>query len=267
MPQTPVIFTRLTRWDWLLLANFLADTFGDFFVQSTLILFLSDNLGASDGLAAAMLGAVAVFEALIMTFAGRILDTWPEDAPLLAMTYLKPVGAVALVCLLVVDLALKPYAGTRPSQALALFILLTIYAPAEVLGSLAHLLTVKRICEYRDDKAMPVLRPALYLMSYAVQQAGAILAYLGTTACRGWAGAAHPDLANRLVLGASAILFCVAATGAYWVNKALLTHDLLVPRVKPARLLGWRAGIDDAFDMCACDCSARYCKKMGGFVG
>lgn len=266
--SVPVPFRRLTRWDWLLLCNYLLDAYGDFLVQTTLLLFLSDNLGASDTLAPAMLAAMAVFEASIMTWpGGRMLDKWPENAPLLAVTYLKPVGAVALLLLLVTDILVMPTLGGRAAQAIALFVLLAMFAPSEVLSSLAHTLTITRICEHRDDKDNPVLRPALYYMTYAFAQVGAIFAYLTTVSFRIWAGVGSLYLANRMVLGTAVVLYVLSSMSSRAMHHALVRGGLLFPRLKTGEggmvdHVAWRSGIDDDFDMCAWDCTARYCRKM-----
>ena len=113
------------------------------------MIFLSDNLLATDGTAAGMKAAVVAFEATINFFLGRLLDSWPRDAPLRALTYLKPVGAVALVLVLVID-TLGLHGGLMdPTTALAstLVVLLSVFAPVEALGNQAFFLEAREFPE------------------------------------------------------------------------------------------------------------------------
>jgi len=273
----------LTWWDALLLFTYFLDTFGDFLAQGVMILFLSDNLHASDATAAGIKVAMIVFEAGLNFFLGRILDTWPRDAPLTALTYLKPVGATALLGLVAVDVTMAETAWMAPETALvlALVILTTLFAPSEAFGAQAFALEADRRAEVPGD----ALLQTLLTWGYGVMNAGAASAALVVLLWRN----VYEDraaMANRAVLCTAAGLYLAAAVVAHVAHKQLVAHCLVVPHIskrhdpwaaveppeaepivdlddeeRPPLYFATSEHPDDQWDPCAWDCSTTSCRQ------
>src|SRR5688500_2589880 len=253
----------LTRWDALVLLLRLVETYGDFLVSLTLLLYLTDNLHAAYTYAVFIKGGMTVNQAAVLFSAGRGLDVWPKDAPLLAHTYLQPVSAICLLLLIGVGMGTSwDPLSLSPSTALVLaqLILMSLYVASEALTSFAHNLTVDRICEQRDS--VPELRTALYVMSYGTVNAGALLANLTIDLCRSQLSTAAE--ANRVVLGIAVGCHLLTAGSAYLVHRALTRNALLFPRtlVRP-RHQEFQPGLgDDSFVPCEWDCSRESLRQI-----
>jgi hypothetical protein len=143
---SPSLWRYLRAWDVALFVVLFLDVFGDALASSMFVLLLEQNFRASSVLARAVKAAMLVFESGVMFAFGRALDQWPRDAPLLALTYTKPIGAAALAAVLALEWV---WGSTQTTMGLAMVVLLAAYAPSEAFGSMAARLTVQRVCEHR----------------------------------------------------------------------------------------------------------------------
>ncbi len=130
------------RWtDALLFLVFFIDTYGDTLVGAMLVLYLEANFNASGGLARAIKGVIQVTAAATSFFAGALLDSWPRDAPLLAISYTKPFGALAIGVVVLIDVA---GGGDLLHAMCAMAVLIVVFAPGRGHG---------RVCPTIDDYA------------------------------------------------------------------------------------------------------------------
>ena len=287
--KAPSLWRYLRAWDAVLFVVLFLDVVGDALASSMLVLLLEQNFRASSVLARATKAAMLVFESGVMFAFGRALDQWPRDAPLLALTYTKPVGAAALAAVLALEWA---WGSTQTTIGLTMVVLLAAYAPSEAFGSMAAQLTIKRVCEYRglaesDDAAAagygpdePVLthteaadlvRPVLFTFYYGVVNAAFFVALFIVFGVRNaWGASVHEQAgANRIVYLVAIAAYLVAAAAAWAMHRVLVAKGLLLPRgpSPSAGLDGEYALVDGggsggqagdslcAYDPCGWDCT------------
>lgn len=213
----------------LLLVCFV-DTFAEQLVWATLLLWLGENAGASNGAVAWVMGAVRIVDGLVMLVSGRYLDHWPSQGPIYLLVMTNPPRALLIVAIVALEWLGESAIPTSDGRfAVYATVLIVPYAIFDGLDALAFSLAINRQTQRQREERRALLSYAYGLGNLAAAAASFVTAWVRD--------AYELTLANRILL--------LMATGVWLVATALAA--VLAPHLQSqARPRGTGVEVRDA---------------------
>jgi hypothetical protein len=232
----------------LLLACFTLHTYAEMTVAQTIMLYLTENVGATNMTTQFLLGVVAIVHHAIALIAGPLLDQWPVAGPLRALSFTEPVRIVAVFAVLAIG-------RFEPVDASFTFVLIAaifvcVYAVADGLSSMAYLLSINSLVRFR----MPSMRPRILQLRHMLVNAAAIGSFCTTYFWR--SHVSPPSDANVCTIASGLVIWTLATIASTFLSCRL---ERKYTMVAASSLKGQLVGIHGA--ICAL-CDRRLLRRL-----
>jgi len=222
----------MNRWDAAVFTCMFFDLLGDATADGNLVIYLSDNFGASDRGAAFVVSLMGVAIQLYTIVFASVLDRLPRDGPMGTVIWTNGLGALILAAVVALDMLSRQFPAIRYAATIGAFvILIAFYTLAEALGSMAYDFYIVRSLKPRPGGRTEAL---MWRLAYGVPNA-ALAASSGLLLLDRWL-IEDARMANSVAMITAAILFAVVAVGAGVLHLKYLRHEtaLHAPRAAGA---------------------------------
>src|SRR5262245_1175941 len=122
---------RLQALDVIVLVIATLDMFAEQLIWSTLLLWLGDNLLATNYYISIVMGLTKTAAGVVVLFTGGLLDRFPKGGPLQLLAFTNPPRIVIIFALVATEWILPGFAATKEFRILVAVALIVPYAIAD----------------------------------------------------------------------------------------------------------------------------------------